>query len=642
MTGPPDTRSDLVYLGWRDAGQQPDPGPRPEPPGTAGLDEVGAEWLAAQRHARSRLARPAKLGCAVGMAVAAGAAAGRLAGALGSGLALPAAIAGCATAAASLRALITGERKLRARVRAERQQVQRVQQAELAARQEQYARSFRDWQRRSAAFWRQRQWYPVTMPAQVSRLDVAGGTLAGWSALLTMIAAPRLAAGGEVTVLDLTEGGPAADLLALAAAWDIDPLVWVLPADLPRLDLGLRLGHASLAEVLALTATASGSSGSSAESGGPADQARDAALLGRVLEVLGADATMPQLIAALRALAQAGGPWQQLPGAARPAGALSADQLTGLSAMFGRGTERLVVDRAWALEARLRALDSLGTAMTGQPPSRLRVAWPGRGAAQLGSRVLGRYLAVALTEELRQGPAGVPWQHTICLLGAERLAGDVLDRLSDAAECAGAGLVLGYRSIAAPVRERLGRGNAVVAFMRLGNAEDARAAAEQIGSEHRFVISQLTDSVGTSLTGTAGGSYASTAGTASSLTQAGSATWTTGRSRGQGRSRHDRIAPFAEVSGSASRDASTSAAVSDSVSVTEGTSASASWGWSLSRAAGATSSTAGTAQRSRELLVEQHELQHLPETAVVICQHGPAGRQVVLADANPAIMKHAG
>jgi hypothetical protein len=636
MTGVADTQNDLVYLGWREAGKQPDPGPRPEPSGPAGPDEVSAEWLAAQRYEWSRLAKPAKLGCAVGAAVAAGAAAGRLEGALGSGLALPVGIAGAATAAASLRALITGQRKLRARVRAARQQVQRVQQAELGARQEQYARSVRDWQRRSAAFWRQRQWYPVTMPVQVSRLDVAGGTLAGWSALLTMIAAPRLAAGGEVTVLDLTEGGMAADLLALAQSWDIEPLAWVLPADLPRLDLGLRLGHDSLAEVLALTAAASGSS---ADPGGPADQARDAALLGRVLEVLGAGASMPQLIAALRALAQAGGPWQHLPGGAPPAGALSADQLTGLSAMFGRGTERLVVDRAWTLEARLRTLDSLGTAMTGQPQSRLRVAWPGRGAAQLASRVLGSYLAVALTEELRQGPAGMPWQHTICLLGAERLPGDVLDRLSDAAESAGAGLVLGYRSIAAPVRERLGRGNAVVAFMRLGNAEDARAAAEQIGSEHRFVVSQLTDSVGATLTATTGGSYAGTAGTASSVTQADSATWTTGRSRG--RSRQDRIAPFAEFSKSASQDASTSAAVSDSVSVTEGTSASASWGWSLSRAVGATSSIAGTAQRSRELLIEQHELQHLPETAVVICQHGPAGRQVVLADANPAITKHA-
>jgi hypothetical protein len=47
---------------------------------------------------------------------------------------------------------------------------------------------------------------------------------------------------------------------------------------------------------------------------------------------------------------------------------------------------------------------------------------------------------------------------------------------------------------------------------------------------------------------------------------------------------------------------------------------------------------ASTLQRSRELLVEQHELQHLPHTAVVIYQRGPTGRLVQLADADPAIM----
>ncbi len=53
--------------------------------------------------------------------------------------------------------------------------------------------------------------------------------------------------------------------------------------------------------------------------------------------------------------------------------------------------------------------------------------------------------------------------------------------------------------------------------MRLGNAEDAKAASEQIGSQHRFVLSQLTDTVGASVTDTAGDSYTSTVGTAQSV-----------------------------------------------------------------------------------------------------------------------------
>ena len=154
------------------------------------------------------------------------------------------------------------------------------------------------------------------------------------------------------------------------------------------------------------------------------------------------------------------------------------------------------------------------------------MAWLDRRAASVSNGVLAAYLVIALTAVLRQTPPGRRWQQTICLLGAERLPGGLLDRLCDAAEISGAGLVLGYRSIPAHVRERLGRGDAAVGFMRLGNAEDARVAAEQIGTEHRFVVSQLTDTVGTSLTDTIGASYTSTVGTADSVTGSDSVTRT--------------------------------------------------------------------------------------------------------------------
>ena len=86
----------------------------------------------------------------------------------------------------------------------------------------------------------------MSLPAEIDRVDVAGGTLAGWSALLTMIAAPRLGAGGDVTVLDLTEGASRTDLLAVARRSGITPLVWVMPGDLPRLDLGTGLAPGRL------------------------------------------------------------------------------------------------------------------------------------------------------------------------------------------------------------------------------------------------------------------------------------------------------------------------------------------------------------------------------------------------------------
>ena len=111
-----------------------------------------------------------------------------------------------------------------------------VAQRQRAQRQAEHARELRAWRQRSIAVRQQPQWYPVWLPGGIDRVDVAGGTLAGWSALLTSVAAPRLAAGDEVTVLDLTEGGVATDLLALARRGAVDPLVWILPADLPRFD----------------------------------------------------------------------------------------------------------------------------------------------------------------------------------------------------------------------------------------------------------------------------------------------------------------------------------------------------------------------------------------------------------------------
>jgi hypothetical protein len=48
-------------------------------------------------------------------------------------------------------------------------------------------------------------------------------------------------------------------------------------------------------------------------------------------------------------------------------------------------------------------------------------------------------------------------------------------------------------------------------------------------------------------------------------------------------------------------------------------------------------SRARTVQRSREFLVEPHELQQLPPSAMIVTYSGPGGRRVLVADANPGI-----
>jgi len=630
MTGVPPFRAGRVYLGWQYAVAHPDPGPPPRRPVPPEQEQLNPGWLAAQRREERLLTRYWKVLTGASLAGIALVLALGHAGLLNPALTIFGTAVLVTMAGLGVRAIWRGQRDLRATVAAEGRRVGAAradQEGQLFGRLEDHARRFRGWQTCQQMFARQPLWYPVALPDGLDRVDVAGGTLAGWSALLTTVASARLAAGGEVTVIDLSEGAAARDLVTLAGGMGISPLVWVLPGDLPRLDLGVGMPAEPLADVLAASASAD------LPAGAGADPARDHAIVERVIGALGEGAGIANVTAGLRALAQVGDPRADI-----EAGLLTAAQLERVTGLFGRGAaDRVVIERAMALEARLRALDPLGSEPSPLPRSTLRVIALDRGGSTFGNAMLGTYVTVSLTHLLRQAPPGRPWRHTLCLAGADRLGGEVLDRLCDACESTRTGLVLTYRSIPTQVRERLGRGNAAVAFMRLGNAEDAKMAAEQIGTEHRFVLSQLTDTVGASVTGTSGWSYTSTVATSDSVSVSASTSQTTGRSRGRGHSTAG-VAPFGARTGSGSREQSASSGTSDSASLTEGISASTSWGWSTSTAIGANESLAKTAQRSREFLVEPHQLQQLPPSAVIVSYASPRGRQVVLADANPAIL----
>ena len=283
----------------------------------------------------------------------------------------------------------------------------------------------------------------MAVPDEIDRIDVAGGTLPGWSALITLLGATRLYSGGHLTVLDLSEGAIAKDLIELARRGGDEPLVWVLPVDLPRLDLGATLAPEAFADVLAHVVSVS------EEHRTTRDLSFDNAILERVLEVLGENATINQVTAALRALAQVGDPRDDL-----RFGLITATQLERIGTLFGRGvSDRVVIERAWALGAQLRKLETLGSEAVRLPPARLRVVSMDRQAGVFGNRVLGTYVTTALTHILRQSPASErPWYHTIIVAGADKLRGDVLDRLMDACETSRTGLVLTYRSLTPTVR----------------------------------------------------------------------------------------------------------------------------------------------------------------------------------------------
>jgi hypothetical protein len=618
-----------VSLGWQHELLYADPGLPPRRPAPPDPERVNPGWLAAQRRAESLISRPARR-AAAGCAPLAGAVVllGR-AGWLNPALAGLGVVTFGGLAAVGAASAWRGRQTLKAAIAAENRRVtaaRAVQERDLFAAQEDHAHRFRAWQSRERAFRGQALWYPVVLPDRIDRVDLVGGTMAGWSALLTSVGAPRLASGDALTILDLSEGAVAKDLVSLAGQLRVGPLVWVLPGDLPRFDLGVGLPVAAMADILTASASADRAAG------GGHDPAPDHALLVRLLEVLGDGAQICQVTAALRALAQVGDPREDV-----REGRLTAVQLDRITGLFGRGAaDRVVIERAWALEARLRVLDRLGRDPAPVPPSRLRVVAPEPGGGALGNGVLAAYVTVALTHLLRQARPGRPWRHTVCLAGAQVLPGELIDRLAGACEATRTGLVVAYRSIPPHVAQRLGRGNAALAVMRLGNAEDAKAASEQIGSQHRFVLSQLTDTVGASVSDTAGDSYTSTVGTAQSVSVARTRSQSSGRSQGRSRARPGG-APLAPRSGSDSTEASESRGTSDSGSLTDGISTSTSWGVTTSRAIGLNESLGRTAQRSREFLVEPEELQRLPPSAVIVSYASGPRRHVVLADANPAI-----
>jgi hypothetical protein len=623
-----------LYLGWEHALVHPDPGPPPRRPIPPGQERLDPGWLRAQHREERRLALPLKAGAAAGAALAGLAGALGAAGALNPALTATGIAVFLAITVACARGVWRGTRDLRARVAAEEQRVARAraaQESRLSGWQEEHARRLRDWEACGRAFQAQPQWYGVAVPTGIDRLDVAGGTLAGWSALTGTLAGLRLAAGGEVTVLDLSEGAVAQELLAMAGQAGVSPLVWVLPGDLPQLHLGAGLPAGPLADVLAAAAAAG-------DPASPPDPAPDRAILERVARLLGRQPgpeqlSIGQMTAGLRVLAQIGDPRDDT-----RRGLISAAQAEAIAGLYGpAASDRVITERAFGLEARLRTLETLGSAPARLPPSRLRVLALDR-AAQTGStQVLGAYVTAALTQLLRRQPRGPAWQHTLLVAGAEKLRGELLDPLSDACEASGTGLVLAYRSLPAHVRDRLGRGNAAVAFMRLGNAGEAKAASEQIGTAHRFVVSQLTDTVGDSVSDTASYSYTSTVGTADSVAVSASASQSSGRGRGHGQS-WSGFGAFAPRSASGHRESNWSQGISESRSWTGGRNASSAWGLQTARAVAATASAARTRQRSREFLVEQHELQQLPPSGVIVSYASPAGRRVVFADANPGIL----
>ncbi len=177
-----------ICVGWQYVPAAGDPGPAPARPAAPAVLRLDPHWVTAQRRMTRRGRPGAAAGGAASGLLTAGLASAWIAGLLGPALAAFACAAVVTCGLRCARSVRRGERRLSALVASERQRVERSvrpNRPALAVSHREHASDYRAWRRRKSVYDRQPSWFAVALPAGIDRLDMAGGTLAGWSALLT-------------------------------------------------------------------------------------------------------------------------------------------------------------------------------------------------------------------------------------------------------------------------------------------------------------------------------------------------------------------------------------------------------------------------------------------------------------------------
>jgi hypothetical protein len=178
-----------------------------------------------------------------------------------------------------------------------------------------------------------------------------------------------------------------------------------------------------------------------------------------------------------------------------------------------------------------------------------------------------------LTVQVSASAASAP---TVIIVGADEITRPHLERLADACERRHVPLTLMFRHLREDALAVLGAGGA--AFMRLGHHGEAEQAASYIGKQHKFVLSQLTATLG-------------------------------------GNETHTRT----DTDGYGATDQRT---------------------WSVARswASGTNWSTATATQRVYEFAVEPSVLQGLPDHALLLTAPGRTGSDLRAVECDPAIV----
>jgi hypothetical protein len=326
------------------------------------------------------------------------------------------------------------------------------------------------------------EWSPVTVSEQ-PRVDVMGGNLRSWCGLLTTFLTSAVQAVRPAVTLDLTGSqiaGEAVQVLELAGR-QVRTLTLTnatadrLSRDLDRnqlVDLVVDLVHGA---------------------GGPdkgAERVLDARLLRTVCAALEPLITVPRLHAAVR----------ELLGDPPLDDVLTEDERTRVVTSFSGDFVQQTNLRLRVLEAYTAELAAADDAE--EAPADDVAEEPDDGAeADMWCVMLGRRsrasgdLLVNLAVQWAARQVEAASAHTVVVAGADRVPLPVLEHLSRCCEEAHAQLVVLFEHLRDDATRFVGGGRAV-GFMRLGNHLEAEAAANFIGRNHRFVLSQVTRGYG--------------------------------------------------------------------------------------------------------------------------------------------------
>ncbi|MFH8476967.1 hypothetical protein [Streptomyces sp. NPDC018000] len=492
----------------------------------------------------------------------------------------------------------------RARLRAAER---RLASAKEQARSDHEART-NAWQRRLAAHNAEHlrhnetldTWFPISLTSKPSRIDVFGGTGNGWASLLATLGGPLLGGGQSVVVLDLSQQAVALELAGLAARRGVAVHHVPMPGALLGQDLREEFTSEEMAEALAEAL------GSMRPPGADIDlHTIDVDVVQTVADLLEGPVTFARLTAGLRVLLRVYDMDTQGPGVLSLS---EVDSITQAVDLLGQG-ERVQNELRY-VRAQIELLTKAEAAAS---PDALASGWwrPGgltvvttEDLVQRRKDLTDRFVFFQLLHTLRKR-AVTPGSGTLVIAGADHLGREALEAMARQARTAGVRLVFLLEHLREAAIQVAGGSDSATVFMRMGNGEEAKAAAQFIGQEHKFLVNQLTRQVGETLTEGRGTSYGYQRGLSDTEGFNRGGGWKSGSSWGSSRS--------------------------------YSTSLSRSWQDSTNTSTARSTTTGENLTRVYEFTIEPTQLQALPETGLVLVEAGPGGRRVVFGDCNPGI-----